>query len=61
MKDAIGVIGIIVLLIILVGLGPLVTLFALNALFQLNIAYTFVNWFAVAWLSALFIPKGSYK
>lgn len=50
MKNAIGIIGIIVLLIILMGLGPILTLMALNTLFQLGIAYNFYTWISVVWL-----------
>lgn len=53
------IIGVIILAILLVIFGPLVTIFALNALFNLAIPYTFVNWFATLWLSALI--SGSFK
>ena len=47
----------VVFLLVLLGIGPFLTIFALNALFQLHVAYTIGNWFAVFWLSLLFLPK----
>jgi hypothetical protein len=46
-----GFIGMVVLLIALIVLGPLATIWSLNTLFNLNIDYTFWTWLAVAWLS----------
>lgn len=43
--------GLVLLGIALIGLGPVLTIVSLNALFQLNIALTFFNWLAVVWLS----------
>ena len=43
--------GIIALIIILIGIGPVLTIISLNALFALNIGVTFWNWLAVVWLS----------
>lgn len=57
MKEFLGITGIIVLLVILIGIGPILTLISVNALFGLNIAYTLGNWLAVVWLSLLFLPK----
>lgn len=37
--------------IALVVLGPLVTIWSLNTLFNLGIDYTFYTWLAMAWLS----------
>ena len=53
--NAFGMFLVICVLIIFIGVGPLITLFAFNALFHLNIAYTFSNWFAAAWLSLFFV------
>lgn len=49
----------VILAIAMIGLGPLITLWAINALFQLQIAYTFLNWVAVSWLSAFFFVRKS--
>lgn len=56
-KYLIALIAIIIGAVVMIGVGPLLTLWAINALFQLQIAYTFGNWFATLWLSALFLPK----
>ena len=41
----------VLLAVVLLGLGPVLTIISLNALFQLNIGITFFNWLAVIWLS----------
>ena len=41
----------IVLAIFLIIVGPLITIWSLNTLFGLGIAYTFWTWLATAWLS----------
>lgn len=58
---ALGITGIVVLLVVLIGIGPILTLVSFNALFGLNIAYTLGNWLAVVWLSILFLPKRTGK
>ena len=50
MKEALGITGIIVLLVILIGLGPILTLMSINTLFGLNIAINFYTWLSVVWL-----------
>lgn len=37
-------------LIVLVLIGPLISIWALNTLFGLGIAYTFWTWLAMAWI-----------
>lgn len=39
--------------VFLLVVGPLVTIWALNSLFSLNIESSFANWFAVIWLSMI--------
>ena len=41
----------IALLILIIILGPLATIWSLNTLFGLGIAYTFWTWLATVWLS----------
>ena len=53
----VAIVGVLVFLLGMLIIGPFLTIFALNALFQLHIAYTIGNWFAVFWLSILFLPK----
>ena len=50
---ALGITGIFVLLVVLIGLGPILTLMSINALFGLNIAINFWTWLACAWLCVL--------
>lgn len=57
MKETLGIVGLTILIIALIGVGPILTLVSVNALFGLNIAYTLGNWLAVVWLSILFLPK----
>lgn len=53
MKEALGITGIIVLLVILIGLGPILTLMSINTLFGLNIAINFYTWISVVWLGIM--------
>lgn len=43
----------IVLLIFLLGLGPVLTILSMNALFGLSIALSFGTWLSVFWLSMI--------
>jgi len=51
MKEALGVVGLVILIVVLIGVGPLITIWSLNTLFSLNITYSFWTWCAVVWLS----------
>ena len=55
------ILGVIVLIIALVIFGPLVTIWALNTLFGLKIAFTFWTWLAMLWvqgsLAAMAVKK----
>lgn len=44
-------IGLILLAVVLIIFGPLITIWSLNTLFGLGIAYSFWTWLATAWLS----------
>ena len=48
-----GIIALIILVIILIGIGPVLTIISLNAVFGLTIGVTIWNWLAVLWLSML--------
>ena len=55
MRSAIMIIGLIVLVVLLVLLGPLLVIWALNTLFPvLAIGYTWQTWLAVLIMSAFF-------
>lgn len=41
----------VVFLLVILGIGPLLTLASLNALFNLGIAYNIYTWLSVAWLN----------
>jgi hypothetical protein len=51
MSDTIKLVGLVGLLILLIVFSPLITIWALNTLFNLGIAYTIWTWLATAWLS----------
>lgn len=51
MKETLGVVGFTILLIILVGIGPVITIWSINTLFSMNIAYSLWTWLSVVWLS----------
>ena len=48
-----GIIALIILAIILIGIGPVLTIISLNAVFGLSIGITIWNWLAILWLSML--------
>lgn len=50
MKSGILIVFLIVFLILMVLVGPLITIWSLNTLFNLGIDYTFWTWLATAWL-----------
>ena len=53
MKETLGIVGMIILLIVLIGVGPVLTIASLNTLFNLNIAYNFWTWLSVVWLGGV--------
>ena len=53
MNDVIKVILLSVLLILIVIFAPLATIWSLNTLFGLAIAYDFWTWLAAVWLSSV--------
>ena len=52
-KETISIVGLILLILAAVVLGPLATIFSVNTLFATAWAYSFKNWFAVVWLQML--------
>lgn len=49
------------LIIVLIIAGPLITIWSLNTLFGLGIAYTFWTWLAMAWIGAVLTAKLGQK
>lgn len=47
-------IAIVIFIVALVALGPLVVIWALNTIFGLGIAYTFLNWLAMIVIMGVF-------
>lgn len=45
-----GIIGLLVFLIAVIIFAPFATLWSLNTLFNLGIAYTFKTWLATVWI-----------
>ena len=53
--NALFVLGIVLLIILLIVVGPLITIWALNTLFPaLAIESTFATWFATLWIAGIF-------
>ena len=52
-----------ILLVIVAGvfLAPLVTIWALNTLFNLGIAFTVTNWLAICWLQTVTFGGLNYR
>jgi len=42
-----------IFILVMIGIGPLLTILSLNALFGLQIALNFWSWLSVAWLSLI--------
>jgi hypothetical protein len=53
----IKIVALVVLLIVLLAIGPLLTIWSLNTLFGLGIAYTFWTWLAVIFLGMFLNAK----
>ena len=56
-----GVTLLIVLIVAIIGLGPLLTIWSLNTLFGLKIAYTIWTWLAAFVLQLFFFSKATSK
>ena len=50
-SSAFSIIALIIIAVILIGIGPILTILSLNALFALGIGVTVWNWLSVVWLS----------
>ncbi len=51
MSDLIKIVGLVLLIVVIIAIGPLLTIWALNTLFPvLAIPYTFWTWLAVIFL-----------
>ena len=48
-----GIVGIVLIIIVLVLLSPIVTIWALNTMFNLGIPLNIYTWLACAWLTAI--------
>lgn len=57
MSDAIKIVGLIGLIILLIIFGPLATIWALNTVFSLNIAYTFWTWLGTLVLQSIIVSR----
>lgn len=53
LKTGLIVIGFLVLFAFLITMGPIFTIWSLNALFFLNIPVNFTSWCAVLWLTTV--------
>ena len=53
MKIILGI-GLLLVAIAIIFVGPHITIWALNTLFGLSIAHGFAEWFATLWLGAIF-------
>lgn len=51
MKETLGIVGLIILIIALIGVGPVITIWSINTLFSMNITYSLWTWLSVVWLS----------
>jgi hypothetical protein len=49
-KEVLGIVLVVIVLLALLGIGPVLTVMSLNALFNLGIVISFWNWLAMLWL-----------
>ena len=47
----VAIIGVLVFLLGMLIIGPFLTIFAINTVFNLSIAYNIYTWLSVAWLN----------
>ncbi len=47
----------VIIILVILGVGPLLTIWSLNTLFALSIAYSFKTWVATALLQALIMAR----
>lgn len=57
MKDNVVLVGLLLLIVVLIIVGPFLTIWALNTLFGLGIAYTFWTWLATVILATAIKTK----
>lgn len=55
--DATKAILVVLLIAAIIVFSPLITIWAVNALFATNIAVSFSTWFAALWLTAFVIAR----
>ena len=60
-KDAASLVVLVILVLVIIALLPLGTIWAINTLFGLELAYTFSNWGAALILIMVFGSKASGK
>jgi len=53
MKETLSIVGLIILIIALIGVGPILTIASINTLFNMSIAYNIWTWLSVVWLCLL--------
>ena len=57
MTKSMTIFGLVLLIVVIVTAGPLLTLFMLNTLFGLGLAYSLKTWFAALLLNVLITAK----
>jgi len=57
MSKNMAIFGLVLLIVVIVTAGPLLTLFMLNTLFGLGLAYSLKTWFAALLLNVLITAK----
>lgn len=60
MKEAAVIFIVFVFLAVIIGFGPLATLWSLNAVFNLGVAYNFYTWLGTLWLGMCIFPTKQY-
>lgn len=46
-RDIIAIVSLVLLALVLIGVGPLITIWSLNVVFNLQIAYGFTQWLGI--------------
>lgn len=59
MKEIGAIVFFVIIIAVLIGIGPLLTIWSINALFGLGIAYTFKTWLAALFLGACLYQRNN--
>lgn len=60
MKEVVILVFLVALALLMIGIGPLITLWSINTVFGMNIAYNLATWFGTVWLGMCLFPVKNF-